>query len=86
MRKHGLSFFFTKFRIQNKLKNKEVIVLRKQIKQYLRKKVDKLLDTNWNGSKELMDELPDDLKEKIHQEIDKVFEKNDNNIKEKKNQ
>ena len=77
-----MAFLFTKFRIQNKLKNKEVIVLRKQIKHYLRKKVDKLLDMNWNGTKELVDELPDELIDKIHQEIDKVFEKNDNNIKE----
>ena len=59
-----------------------MIVLRKQIKHYLRKKVDKLLDMNWNGTKELVDELPDELIDKIHQEIDKVFEKNDNNIKE----
>lgn len=72
--------FFTKFRIQNKLKNKEVIVLRKQIKQYFKRRIDEFL-INENGSKETIDKLKDELIEMIHQEIDKVF-KDENNIKE----
>ena len=79
MRKHGLSFF-AKFRIQNNDKSKEVIALKKEIKQYFKRRIDKYLVNNWNGSKELVDDIPDDVKERIHQEIDKVFK--DNNIKE----
>lgn len=68
--------FFAKFRIQNKLKNKEVIVLKKEIKQYFKRRIDKYL-INENGSKETIDKLKDELIKEIHQEIDKVF-KNDN--------
>lgn len=59
--------------------NKEVIVLKKEIKQYFKRRIDKYL-INENGSKETVDKLPDEIIEKIHQEIDKVFL--DNNIKE----
>jgi len=75
-----MAFLFTKFRIQNKLKNKEVIVLKRQIKQYFKRRIDKYL-INENGSKETVDKLKDEFIEMIHQEIDKVF-KEQNNIKE----
>jgi len=57
-----------------------VIVLKRQIKQYFKRRIDKYL-INENGSKETVDKLKDEFIETIHQEIDKVF-KDKNNIKE----
>jgi len=59
-----------------------VIVLKKEIKQYFKRRIDKFL-INENGSKETVGKLKDELIEMIHQEIDKVF-KDKNNIKEEK--
>lgn len=72
--------FFVKFRIQNNDKSKEVIALKKEFKQFLKRRIDKYL-INENGSKETVDKLKDEFIEMIHQEIDKVF-KDKNNIKE----
>ena len=59
-----------------------MIVLKKEIKQYFKRRIDKFL-INENGSKETVGKLKDELIEMIHQEIDKVF-KDKNNIKEEK--
>ena len=74
----GLLFFATE--TTPKIR-KEVIALKKKVKQYLKRRIDKLLEINLLESRKIVDELSDDVKERIHQEIDKVF-KDKNDIKE----